>query len=60
MKSSSAIRDEQRKSGFRFAASCDSLRQNRGAAMSIERVLWEQDATGLAELVHKGEISPQE
>ncbi|RWF98122.1 MAG: amidase [Mesorhizobium sp.] len=28
--------------------------------MSIERVLWEQDATGLAELVHKGEISPQE
>ncbi|WFP63611.1 amidase [Mesorhizobium sp. WSM4904] len=28
--------------------------------MSIERVLWEQDATGLAELVHRGEISPQE
>ncbi|TIN82013.1 MAG: amidase, partial [Mesorhizobium sp.] len=28
--------------------------------MSIERVLWEQDATGLAELIHKGEISPQE
>lgn len=28
--------------------------------MSIERVLWEQDATGLAELVHKGEISPPE
>ncbi|RRH97176.1 amidase [Mesorhizobium tamadayense] len=28
--------------------------------MSIERVLWEQDATGLAALVHKGEISPQE
>ncbi|TPJ25616.1 amidase [Mesorhizobium sp. B2-7-2] len=28
--------------------------------MSIERVLWEQDATGLAELVHKGEIAPQE
>ncbi|MDX8491103.1 amidase [Mesorhizobium sp. VK22B] len=28
--------------------------------MSIERVLWEQDATGLAELVHKGDVSPQE
>ncbi|MDX8468408.1 amidase [Mesorhizobium sp. VK23B] len=28
--------------------------------MSIERVLWEQDVTGLAELVHKGEISPPE
>ncbi|TKB14061.1 MAG: amidase [Mesorhizobium sp.] len=28
--------------------------------MSIERVLWEEDATGLAELVHKGELSPQE
>ena len=28
--------------------------------MSVERVLWEQDATGLADLVHKGEISPQE
>lgn len=28
--------------------------------MSIERVLWEQDATGLAELVRNGEISPQE
>ncbi|CDX37554.1 Amidase [Mesorhizobium sp. SOD10] len=28
--------------------------------MSIERVLWEQDATGLGELVHKGEISPPE
>ncbi|MBZ9844825.1 MULTISPECIES: RNA polymerase sigma factor region1.1 domain-containing protein [unclassified Mesorhizobium] len=28
--------------------------------MSIERVLWEQDATGLAELVHKGEIATQE
>ncbi|RWG89429.1 amidase [Mesorhizobium sp.] len=28
--------------------------------MSIERVLWEQDATGLAELVHRQEVSPQE
>ncbi|RUU05121.1 amidase [Mesorhizobium sp. USDA-HM6] len=28
--------------------------------MSIERVLWERDATGLAELVHKGDVSPQE
>ena len=28
--------------------------------MSVERVLWEQDATGLAALVHKAEISPQE
>ncbi|CDX16240.1 Amidase [Mesorhizobium sp. ORS 3324] len=28
--------------------------------MSIERLLWEEDATGLAELVHKQEISPQE
>ncbi|MEW6631013.1 MAG: amidase [Pseudomonadota bacterium] len=28
--------------------------------MSVERVLWEQDATGLAELVHQGELSPQE
>ena len=28
--------------------------------MSIERALWEQDATGLGELVHKGEISPPE
>ncbi|MDG4884758.1 amidase [Mesorhizobium sp. WSM4884] len=28
--------------------------------MSNECVLWEQDATGLAELVHRGEISPQE
>ncbi|TIT88907.1 MAG: amidase, partial [Mesorhizobium sp.] len=28
--------------------------------MSIERVLWEQDATGLAELVHKKDVSPQE
>ncbi|WP_217576239.1 amidase [Mesorhizobium sp. GbtcB19] len=28
--------------------------------MSIERVLWEQDATGLGELVHRGEIAPQE
>ncbi|WP_296737645.1 amidase [Mesorhizobium sp.] len=28
--------------------------------MSVERVLWEQDATGLAELVHRGEVSPQE
>lgn len=31
-----------------------------GVAMSVERVLWEQDATGLAELVHQGELSPQE
>ncbi|UDL87061.1 amidase [Mesorhizobium sp. PAMC28654] len=28
--------------------------------MSVERVLWEQDATGLADLVRKGEISPVE
>ena len=28
--------------------------------MSVERVLWEEDATGLAGLVHKGEVSPQE
>ncbi|MDX8502819.1 amidase [Mesorhizobium sp. VK4C] len=28
--------------------------------MPIERVLWEQDATGLAELVHKKDVSPQE
>ncbi|TGP51574.1 amidase [bacterium M00.F.Ca.ET.230.01.1.1] len=28
--------------------------------MSIERALWEQDATGLGELVHRGEIAPQE
>ena len=28
--------------------------------MSVERVLWEQDATGLAGLVHKGEVSPQD
>jgi len=28
--------------------------------MSVERILWEQDATGLAEMVHKGEISPVE
>ena len=28
--------------------------------MSAERMLWENDATGLAELVHKGEISPQD
>ncbi|UVK39485.1 amidase [Mesorhizobium sp. AR10] len=28
--------------------------------MSVERVLWEQDATGLAALVQKGDISPLE
>ncbi|WP_246501764.1 amidase family protein [Mesorhizobium caraganae] len=28
--------------------------------MSAERMLWENDATGLAELVHSGEISPQD
>ena len=28
--------------------------------MSVERVLWEQDATGLAGLVQQGEVSPQE
>ncbi len=28
--------------------------------MSVERALWEHDATGLAGLVRKGEISPQE
>ncbi|MDX8539962.1 amidase [Mesorhizobium abyssinicae] len=28
--------------------------------MSVERVLWEEDATGLAGLVQKGELSPQE
>ncbi|TGQ38681.1 MULTISPECIES: amidase [unclassified Mesorhizobium] len=28
--------------------------------MSVERILWEHDATGLAGLVHKGEISPQD
>src|SRR3569832_534855 len=28
--------------------------------MSIERLLWEQDATGLGELVHRGEITPAE
>ncbi|WP_292721215.1 amidase, partial [Mesorhizobium sp.] len=28
--------------------------------MSVERVLWEHDATGLASLVRKGEITPQE
>ncbi|MER9416844.1 amidase [Mesorhizobium sp. M0306] len=28
--------------------------------MSIERVLWEYDATGQAALVHKGEITPQD
>lgn len=28
--------------------------------MSVERMLWDNDATGLAELVHKGEISPQD
>lgn len=28
--------------------------------MSVERLLWEQDATGLAGLVHEGEISPQD
>ncbi|WP_281409495.1 amidase family protein [Mesorhizobium sp. AA22] len=28
--------------------------------MSVERVLWEHDATGLASLVRKGEIAPQE
>ncbi|ESX61929.1 hypothetical protein X760_08275 [Mesorhizobium sp. LSHC422A00] len=26
--------------------------------MSAEQMLWENDATGLAELVHRGEISP--
>ena len=28
--------------------------------MSVERVLWEQDATGLAALVRQGEVSPQD
>lgn len=28
--------------------------------MSIERILWEQDACGLAELVQKGELAPAE
>ncbi|MBZ9856277.1 amidase [Mesorhizobium sp. CA13] len=28
--------------------------------MSVERVLWEEDATGLAALVRKGEVSPVE
>ena len=28
--------------------------------MSVERTLWEQDATGLAELVREGEIAPAE
>jgi amidase len=28
--------------------------------MSVERVLWEHDAIGLAGLVHKGELSPQD
>ncbi|RWH41571.1 MAG: amidase, partial [Mesorhizobium sp.] len=28
--------------------------------MSVERVLWEHDAAGLASLVRKGEIAPQE
>jgi isopentenyl diphosphate isomerase/L-lactate dehydrogenase-like FMN-dependent dehydrogenase len=28
--------------------------------MSIEKLLWSHDATGLAELVHKGEIEPRE
>ncbi|MBZ9893535.1 amidase [Mesorhizobium sp. BR1-1-6] len=28
--------------------------------MSVERVLWEEDATGLATLVRKGEVSPVE
>lgn len=28
--------------------------------MSLERVLWEQDATGLAGLVHRGDVSPLE
>ncbi|MEO5759857.1 MAG: amidase [Mesorhizobium sp.] len=28
--------------------------------MSVERALWEQDATGLAELIRKGELSPVE
>ncbi|RUU37215.1 amidase [Mesorhizobium sp. M6A.T.Ca.TU.002.02.2.1] len=28
--------------------------------MSVEQVLWEHDATGLASLVRKGEITPQE
>ncbi|WP_137931381.1 amidase [Mesorhizobium comanense] len=28
--------------------------------MSVERILWEQDATGLADLVRKGELSPVE
>ncbi|MER9466146.1 amidase family protein [Mesorhizobium sp. M0482] len=28
--------------------------------MSIERVLWEHDATGQVALVHKGEITPQD
>lgn len=28
--------------------------------MSVERILWEQDATGLADRVRKGELSPPE
>ena len=28
--------------------------------MSVERILWENDATGVAELVHKGDVSPLE
>ena len=28
--------------------------------MSVERILWDQDATGLADLVRKGELSPVE
>jgi amidase len=28
--------------------------------MSVERILWEKDATGLADLVRKGELSPVE
>ncbi len=28
--------------------------------MSVERILWQQDATGLAAMVRNGEVSPQE
>ncbi|RVB73805.1 amidase, partial [Mesorhizobium sp. M7A.F.Ca.CA.002.04.1.1] len=28
--------------------------------MSVERILWEEDATGLANLVRKGEVSAVE
>lgn len=32
----------------------------RGAKMSIERLLWERDASGLAEAIRKGDLSPVE